>query len=111
MAKKFIQPGEVWDHTPGADVAVDAVVVMGEVVGVALGNIKAGETGSVQVSGVWELPKLSSDNVTQGVILYWDAGNNRLTTTAGGLKVAGAAVAAAAAGVATARVKLRGNCA
>lgn len=111
MAKKFVQPGEVWDHTPVANVASDAVVVMGEVVGVALTDIKAGEIGSVQVSGVWELPKLSGDNVAQGATLYWDPANNRLTTTAGSLKVAGAAVAAAGAGTTIARVKLRGNCA
>lgn len=111
MAKKYIQPGEVWDHTPGVGVAADDVVVMGEVVGVALADIGAGETGAVQVSGVWELPKLSTDVVTQGAILYWDDTNNRLTITASTHKVAGAAVAAAGSGATTARVKLRGNCA
>lgn len=111
MAKNYIQPGEVWDHTPGSNVAAGSVVLMGEVVGVALADITANQTGPVQVSGVWELPKLSTDVVTQGAILYWDAANTRLTVTAGSLKVAGAAVTAAGSGATSVRVKLRGNCA
>jgi len=87
MAKNYIQPGEVWDHTPGSNVSAGSVV------------------------GVWELPKLSTDVVTQGATLYWDAANTRLTVTAGSLKVAGAAVTAAGSGATSVRVKLRGNCA
>lgn len=107
MTNKYIQPGEVWDYTAGADIASGDVVVMGDVVGVALAAIANGATGPVQVSGVFELAKLSTDVAAIGDPLYWDAGNSRLTVTASTHKLAGYAAQASGSGTATARVKLK----
>lgn len=106
MTTKYIQPGEVIDHTPGSDVAAGAIVVMGVRVGVALAAIAANAAGAVQVSGVFELPKLSTDVIAQGALVYWDTTPGEMTTTSAGNTLAGYAVAAAGNGTTTVKVKL-----
>lgn len=106
MSTNYIQPGEVLDYTAGADIASGAVVVMDSLVGVALKAIANGATGPVKVRGVFELPKLSTDTINQGQVVYWDAGNSRITETASTHAVAGRAAAASGSGVTTCRVLL-----
>lgn len=106
MTTKFIQPGHVLDHTPGSDVANGALVVMGVRVGIALTDIASGATGAVRVEGVFSLPKLSTDVIAQGALVYWDASPGEITTTASGNTLAGYAVEAAGNGVLTCKVKI-----
>ena len=106
MTNKFVQPGLVIDHTPAGAITNGQVVVIGKRIGVALTAIAAAATGPLQVDGVFTLAKLSTDVVAQGDLLYWDAGNSRITTTASTHNLAGYAVAASANGVATVNVKL-----
>ena len=106
MTSKFVQPGEVIDYTAGANITSGQVVVMGVRVGVALAAIANGASGSVAVSGVFALAKLSTDVVAQGALLYWDSGNSRLTTTSAGNTLAGYATAAAGNGVTTVNIKI-----
>lgn len=101
MTTKFVQPGEVIDYTAGANIASGQVVLMGARIGVALKAIANGETGPMQVTGVFNIAKLSTDNMAQGALLYWDNTNSRLTTTASGNTLAGFAAAAAAASTTT----------
>lgn len=107
MTTKFVQPGEVIDYTAGANIASGQVVLMGARIGVALKAIANGETGPVQVTGVFNIAKLSTDNMAQGALLYWDNTNSRLTTTASGNTLAG--FAAAAAGSSTTSVNIKIN--
>ena len=79
---------------------------MGATVGVALAAIAASTPGPVAVKGVYTLPKLSTDVVAQGALLYWDNTNTRLTTTAAGNTLAGRAAAAAGNGVSTVDIDL-----
>jgi len=51
-------------------------------VGVVSGAAAAGEDVTVLLEGVFELPKLQTDDVSQGDKLFWDDGNSRLTLTA-----------------------------
>lgn len=95
MTKKFIQPGEVIDYTAGSALTAGTIVLIGNRIGVLLSDLANGETGPAQVTGVFELNKLSTDVVTQGALLYWDAGNSRLTVTASTHKLAGYAWKAA----------------
>lgn len=104
--KNFVQIGDVLDYTPGAAVASGAVVVIGVRIGIAMTAIAAGETGSLRVKGVVELAKLGTDVVAQGALLYWDAGDFRLTTTASGNTLAGYAAKAAGNGATTAWLHL-----
>lgn len=106
MTTKFKQAGEVWDHTPGSDVANGAVVLMGATIGVALRAIASNTTGPVGVKGVFNITKLGTDVVAQGALLYWDNGNSRLTTTSAGNTYAGRANAAAGNGVTTVDIDL-----
>lgn len=107
MARNYVQEGDVLDYNAGAAAVVSgSVVVMAKRIGVALGDIPAHETGSVSVTGVWIVPKLSTDVVAMGDLLYWDADDFRMTTTAGGNVQAGYAAAAAGAGAAAVRIKI-----
>lgn len=107
MTTKFVQPGEAIDYTAGANIASGQVVLMGARIGVALKAIANGETGPMQVTGVFNIAKLSTDNMAQGALLYWDNTNSRLTTTASGNTLAG--FAAAAAGATTTSVNIKIN--
>jgi predicted RecA/RadA family phage recombinase len=104
--KNFFQIGDVLDYTAVAAVAAGAVVVMGVRIGIAVNAIAAGDTGPVRVKGVVELAKLGTDVVAQGALLYWDADDFRLTTTASGNTLAGYAAKAAGNGATTAWLHL-----
>lgn len=106
--KNYIQPGEVidWTNGTGAALASGSGVLIGSRLGVAVTDIANGATGSVRVRGVVELPKLGTDVVAQGALLYWDSTNKRLTTTASGNTLAGYATAAAGSGVSTVCINL-----
>lgn len=106
MAKNYIQEGAFIDVIAAAAVVAGGVVVMGKRVGISLSDIAQGATGAAAVEGVFKLAKLGTDVVAQGDLLYWDAANSRLTTTAGGNTLAGYATAAAGAGVATVNIKI-----
>lgn len=75
MAKNFQQPGEVIDFTnsSGATISAGSVVRIGKILGVALVDIADGATGSVQISGVFVVPKVSGAVIAQGENLTWDA--------------------------------------
>lgn len=106
MTRKYVQPGEVMDYTAAGNIASGDVVLIGKRIGVALKDIAIGTVGSVQVSGVFELNKLSTDVVAAGDELYWDAGNSRLTLTDTANTLAGYAFAPAGNGVTAVKIKL-----
>ncbi|MEG2961628.1 MAG: DUF2190 family protein [Janthinobacterium sp.] len=106
MAKNYIQEGNVLSYTATAAVASGAVAVIGKRIAIALADIAVGETGSITAEGVFAVAKLGTDVVGLGDLLYWDAANNRLTTTAAGNTAAGFAAAPAGAGVGTVNIKI-----
>lgn len=111
MAKTFIQEGKVLDYTAAADIKSGDVVPMGSLLGVALDDIATGDTGPVQVDGVWELPKTANAVIGQGETVNWDVSAksfdvNTATPAAGDLTDGCVAAKAAAAADATVWVKL-----
>ena len=109
MTTRFVQPGKVLDFQNTATPRASGdVVVVGARVGLCLGNIAANAVGSVQICGVFTVPKLSTDAAAQGALLYWDAANNRMTTTVGANVLAGFAFAGAAAATTSVQVLLNG---
>ena len=106
MAKNFIKPGNVIDYTAGANITSGSGVLVSQRLGVALTDIANGATGSVAVKGVFNLPKLSTDVIGQGDVLYWDAANSRLTSTATGNTLSGYAVNASGNGATTVDIAL-----
>lgn len=104
MAKNFIQPGDVLDYTnaTGSAIASGSVVKLGATedatLGVALVDIPVGGSGAVQISGVFEVPKVSAAVFKQGESLIWDVSasrfdDNQATPAAG--DVSGSVIAAA----------------
>ena len=99
--KNFVQEGDRLLYTAGADIASGAGVKVGVRFGVATAAIANGATGVLAMEGVYTIPKLGTDVVAQGALLYWDDTNKRLTTTASTHITAGYAFAAAGNGVTT----------
>lgn len=106
MTTKYVMSGDVIDYVATAEVSAGQVLLIGNRVGVALTAIANGATGAVRVRGVFTIAKLSTDVVAAGDLLYWDAGNSRLTTTASTHKVAGYAFKAAGSGVTTVEISI-----
>lgn len=81
--------------------AAGEVLVEGSRIGVVSGckPIASGEDYTLQMSGVFEINAFADDTPANGALLYWDATNNRVTTTASTHKTAGIAVGAKAATV------------
>jgi predicted RecA/RadA family phage recombinase len=104
----FVHDGNSVDYTPTSDVAAGAVVVQGELVGVSPRAIPANALGALAVVGVFDFPKATggSTAITAGSSCYWDATNQRATTTASGNKLIGKCVKAAADADATVRVRM-----
>lgn len=111
---KFLQEGNVIDHTPGSAVGAGDVVVQNSLVGIAKVDIAANALGALAVSGIFDVVKVTG-GITAGVACYWDAtgdpvggtsGTGAITTTAGGNTFAGYAVLTAASGDAVVRLFL-----
>lgn len=102
----FIQEGHYIDHTPAGALASGDVVVQGDLVGVTVRPLAAGEAGSLAVDGVFDFNKNTGVAYTVGTLLYWDDTNNVVTTTAAGNKAIGKVVRAAASADVTVRIRL-----
>jgi len=106
----FIHDGNTIDYTPSVDVAAGAVVVLGDLVGVAQRAIPANPLGTLTLVGVFDLPKATGagTGIAAGATLFWDAGNQVVTTDSGSgaNKRLGNAAAVAGTADATARVRL-----
>jgi predicted RecA/RadA family phage recombinase len=102
----FIQEGHYIDHTPVGALASGDVVVQGDLVGVTVRPIAAGELGSLAVDGVFDFNKNTGVTYTVGTILYWDDTANVVTTTSAGNKSIGKVVRAAASADTTVRMRL-----
>lgn len=110
MKTKFVQEGKTLDYTNTTSSAIAAgdVVVMGSVVGVAGCDIPVSATGTVHVTGVFEILKADSVAFTVGQKAYWDATNEVMTTTSTSNTEAGYAAYEAKAASTTVCIKLRG---
>lgn len=104
--KNAIQAGVTLSLLAAAAMLSGEAVLVGKIFGVAVANVAAGQQGEFRTEGVFELPALGTDVAAQGAILYWDAANKRLTTTAAGNTRVGVAVVAKANGPAVATIKI-----
>ena len=104
--KNYIQRGNTLSLLVASVVAAGEAVLVGKIFGVAVADVAANDTGEFTTEGVFELPALATDVAAQGAILYWDADDKRLTTTAAGNTRVGVAAEAKANGAATAFLKI-----
>jgi predicted RecA/RadA family phage recombinase len=81
------------DHTPSSAVLAGAVVVIGNNPRIAHRDIAANELGALAIfGGIYEVTAAGA--YTDGAKVYWDPVANKVTTTAGSLKVFGELVTA-----------------
>lgn len=90
-----------YTNSSGSTITSGSGVLVGAVLYVATADILNGEAGILARDGVYNLPKLSTDVVTQGAKLFWDNTNKRLTLTSTSNTFAGFAHSAAGSGVTT----------
>jgi len=110
--KNFRSQGVSVDHTPSSAISGGDVVAMADSVGVALGDIAAGDSGAVNLEGEYDLPKVSGTAWNQGARLAWDASAGAfiptasLTSESGDVTDCAIATADAQASATVARAKL-----
>lgn len=107
--RNFVQSGNTIPVTaPAGGVLSGAPVRSGSFFGVAAFDAAAGASVEISLTGVYDLPKKAADVVALGALLYWETASSKLTVTASGNTLIGAATAAAAGADATVRVRLNG---
>jgi predicted RecA/RadA family phage recombinase len=114
MAKNYVQEGKVIPFTAGATITSGQVVVVGSLVGIAMGDVANGAVGQLAVEGVFDVPAATAE-ITVGAAVYWDADGDPVggtadsgaaTATSTDNTLMGHAIAAKAATAGTVRVKL-----
>lgn len=80
MAQNYIESGEVLDLTATAATTSGQVVVIGAMVGVAMGDAAIGEVVAVRLKGVYEVPK-ATGAITLGAKVYWNGTGATATAT------------------------------
>lgn len=74
MAKNYVQEGVTIDYTnAGSAILSGAVVVIGSLIGIALTDIANGETGSVMLKGVFDVPKVDAAVIAVGEEVLYDS--------------------------------------
>ena len=84
MATGHVATGNVMPYTnsTGVLIAKDTVIEFADMIGITLGAIAIGATGTVAISEVWTLPKDDNLVITQGDQLYWDTVSEEINKTA-----------------------------
>lgn len=94
--KNFIQPGDVIDFTaPSGGVVSGTAYLIGSMLLVAVASAAEGEIVAGRRLGVFELPKLSSDNLTAGQKVNWNDTNGEFQAATSDLDDAATVVEAA----------------
>jgi predicted RecA/RadA family phage recombinase len=108
--KNFVQPGQnVTVTAPAGGVTSGDPVMIEALFGVATREADAGETVVIATTGVYTLPKTSTDDIAVGAAVYFDssAGEVTLSDGSGSNPMVGHAVTAAGNPSATVAVRLR----
>jgi predicted RecA/RadA family phage recombinase len=108
MATNHVQQGAImpWTNGTGSAVSANDVVVVGNFVCVALGDIADGAAGVLATEEVFEIPKNNNLVISQGDAVYWDVTDGNINKTAEDNYYAGLAFAAATQTATTVKVKL-----
>lgn len=78
----YIQEGKtlVWANSTGSAVLSGDPVVVENVLAVAAANIANGLNGALATFGVFQLAKTAGQVMAQGLLVYWDADTEKITT-------------------------------
>lgn len=103
----FKRIGDVITYAAGAAHDVGDVVALGTGhIGICTTDIASGATGSLAITGVWELPANNNLEISVGDAVYWDVADNEINKTAQDNVAAGWAVGAKGAAGTTVLVKI-----
>jgi predicted RecA/RadA family phage recombinase len=94
-----------YTNATGSAITKGTVIELPAMIGVTLGDIANGATGTLAITEVWTLPKDATVAISQGDQLYWDATSNSVDKTNTNIPC-GKAFAAAAETATTVRVLL-----
>lgn len=105
--KNFIQPGNSIDvQAPSAVSSGDGVLVGAALFGVAVTDAENGADVTIEVEGVFELPKLSADVMAVGALVNWNNSNKEMQILTSTLDGAAIVLEAAGNGILVVKVKL-----
>ncbi|WP_342249377.1 DUF2190 family protein [Sphingomonas sp. OTU376] len=107
--KGYIQDGDTLPFVAPYDVAAGGGVLVGAIFLVAIAAVLTGKGGQGRRRGVMDIAKTTGEAWTQGQKLYWDNAAKKLTTTAAGNTLVGAAAQVQAAGDAVGRAMITGQ--
>ncbi len=79
---KYVQPGYNIDYTADKDKAYREVVALGTCIGVTNAEIKAGETGSVTLTGVHQIAAEAGTAIAFGAQVFFDTKKDAIVATA-----------------------------
>jgi len=102
---QMLRNGKKMDYTCTAAVAMDDVIVVGTVVGIASSAGATGDVIALDTEGVYAL-KANTAAITQGAKVYWDGTAGEVTLTATSNTLMGVAWEAKAAAVLSCSVKI-----
>ena len=107
---QYWQRGDSIDFVNTTDKTLEAntILSVGDHIGVAGTDILPGETGSLFVSGVFEMPKTSTTEIAEGKNIYFDGNGITDTASEEGASPVGYAIQAAKASDPVIYVKLLG---
>lgn len=105
---RYIKPGKSIDYpnTTGSTIAYGTIVKLTSIIGVAAHDIADKDTGTVMITGVYELPAESTETLEVGEKVYWVTGDKVSKTDGGSDPVAGIVVEKKESSTATAIVKI-----
>jgi predicted RecA/RadA family phage recombinase len=113
MANNYVNSGETINYvnSSGSAILSGAVVIVGNLIGIALVDIANGESGVVALDGVFTVPKVSAAVIGQGESVIFDLSalafdDNAATPATGDVSGCCIAVDGAGAGVLTLDIKL-----
>ena len=106
--KNFVHIGDNVTIPAPATVTSGELVIVGSLFGVASTDALSGALVTLSTTGVFEMAKVGTDDMSIGDVVYYDESSDLVTTTAGGNTKIGVAVEDAGNGVGTVRVRLNG---
>ena len=104
-----MQKGENITVTAAAAASSGDIVKIGSMIGIAAGDAAIGDDLDLVTTGVFELPKVSTDAITVGDTVYFKSADGNVTSTASGNTKMGVAVTAAGNPSGTVNVRLNGT--
>ncbi len=106
--KNYVQSGDVVTATAPAALKSGEGVLIGSVFGIAATDAAQNAEVELALTGVYTLPKVSTDVLAFGAPVYWNASTKRVTATATDNVKIGVAIVAAGNPSAEAVVRLNG---